>query len=96
MVAALEDLSTFETRHASVIFVASVNEEFGFSGAKAFTNCLTKSDHERDRVAKELIQSVLSGLPDMVVVAEPTGLQLVTQHKGAVRWRMTVCQASLS
>ena len=25
-------------RHASVIFVASVNEEFGFSGAKAFTH----------------------------------------------------------
>ena len=91
MVAALEDLSTMKIRHASVIFVASVNEEFGFSGAKAFTNLLTKSDHERDRVAKELIQSVLSGLPDMVVVAEPTGLQLVTQHKGAVRWRMTVC-----
>ena len=40
MVAALEDLSTFETRHASVIFVASVNEEFGFSGAKAFTTLL--------------------------------------------------------
>ena len=91
MVAALEDLSTMKIRHACVIFVASVNEEFGFSGAKAFTNLLTKSDHERDSVAKKLIQSVLLGRPDMVVVAEPTGLQLVTQHKGAVRWRMTVC-----
>ena len=91
MVAALEDLSTFETRHASVIFVASVNEEFGFSGAKAFTTLLKRSGHERDKVAEELVQSVLSGLPDMVVVAEPTNLHLVTQHKGAVRWRITVC-----
>ena len=91
MVAALEDLSTFETRHASVIFVASVNEEFGFSGAKAFTTLLKTCGHERGKVAGELIQTVLSGLPDMVVVAEPTGLHLVTQHKGAVRWRITVC-----
>ena len=91
MVAALEDLSTFETRHASVIFVASVNEEFGFSGAKAFTTLLKTCGHERGKVAGELIQTVLSGPPDMVVVAEPTGLHLVTQHKGAVRWRITVC-----
>ena len=90
MVAALEDLSTFEARHASVVFVASVNEEFGFSGAKAFTTLLQMCGRESDKVAEELIRSVLSGLPDMVVVAEPTGLHLVTQHKGAVRWRMTV------
>lgn len=90
MVAALEDLSTFETRHASVVFVASVNEEFGFSGAKAFTTLLRRSGCESDKVAEELVRSVSSDLPDMVVVAEPTGLHLVTQHKGAVRWRMTV------
>ena len=98
MVSALEQLSVLETRHASVVFVASVNEEFGFSGAKAFTNLLrsddSESSNEGDDTAKELLQKVLSVGFQLVVVAEPTNLRLVTQHKGAVRWRIKVCGRS--
>jgi acetylornithine deacetylase len=98
MVSALEQLSVLETRHASVVFVASVNEEFGFSGAKAFTNLLrsddSESSNEGDDTAKELLQKVLAVGFQLVVVAEPTNLHLVTQHKGAVRWRIKVCGRS--
>ena len=46
MISALEQLSVLETRHASVVFVASVNEEFGFSGAKAFIKLFRMNDSE--------------------------------------------------
>jgi acetylornithine deacetylase/succinyl-diaminopimelate desuccinylase-like protein len=93
MVAALERLQTAVERRATVIFVASVNEEFGFSGAHAFTRLLrTGAPDARlptDRSAADLIGAdVLGSLPVLTVVAEPTRLAMVTQHKGAVRWRM--------
>ena len=93
MVAALERLQAVAERRANVIFVASVNEEFGFSGAHAFTRLLkTASPDERmptDWPAVDLIGAeLLKGSPVLTVVAEPTSLALVTQHKGAVRWRI--------
>ena len=98
MISALEQLSVLETRHASVVFVASVNEEFGFSGAKAFIKLFrmndSESNNEGDDAAKELVQKVLPEGFNLVVVAEPTSLRLVTQHKGAVRWRIKVCGRS--
>ena len=89
MVAALERLIGGE-RRATVIFVGSVNEEFGFSGATAFTRLLGDASawQPGDRAAGQLIAPDLAARgPVMAVVAEPTGLDLVTQHKGAVRWR---------
>ena len=89
MLAALERLISCE-RRATVIFVGSVNEEFGFSGATAFTRLLGDASawQPGDRAAGQLIAPDLAaGGPVMAVVAEPTGLDLVTQHKGAVRWR---------
>ena len=98
MISAIEQLSVLETRPAAVVFVASVNEEFGFSGAKAFTKLLRTNDNESnnegDDAVKESMQKVLPESFDLVVVAEPTSLRLVTQHKGAVRWRMKVCGRS--
>jgi acetylornithine deacetylase/succinyl-diaminopimelate desuccinylase-like protein len=89
MVAAMERLISGE-RRATVIFVGSVNEEFGFSGATAFTRLLGDASawQHGDRAAGQLIAPDLAaGEPVMAVVAEPTSLDLVTQHKGAVRWR---------
>ncbi len=89
MLAALERLVGSE-RQATVIFVASVNEEFGFSGATAFARLLGDASARQpgDRPAGELVAPALAaGAPVLAVVAEPTNLDLVTKHKGAVRWR---------
>ncbi|MEI6256708.1 MAG: M20 family metallopeptidase [Planctomycetota bacterium] len=73
----------------NIIFVATVNEEFGFSGAKAVARLWTTPPAElpaSDLQPRELI----GGRPAAAVVAEPTDLDIVGQHKGAVRWRMRV------
>ena len=76
-------------RLANVVFTATVNEEFGFSGAKAITRLWATPAAElaaTDHAARDLLGST----PTAAVVAEPTQLDIVTQHKGAVRWRMRV------
>lgn len=76
-------------RRAHVVFTATVNEEFGFTGAKAIARLWTAGAGElapADLAARDLI----GGRPEAAVVAEPTELDIVTQHKGAVRWRMRV------
>ena len=90
MLVALDRLRTSgQPRRAHVVFTATVNEEFGFSGSKSITRLLTTPTAELsppDRAARDL----LGGPPAAAVVAEPTELDIVTQHKGAVRWRMRV------
>jgi acetylornithine deacetylase/succinyl-diaminopimelate desuccinylase-like protein len=86
MLAALDRLQA-GPRDATVVFSATVNEEFGFSGAKALTRLWADGTGEPgDAAARRL----LGGRPLVAIVAEPTGLDLVTQHKGAVRWRVRV------
>jgi len=86
MLAALERLAG-GPRSATVVFSATVNEEFGFSGAKALARLWSSAASEPgDAAARQLV----GGRPALAIVAEPTGLDLVTQHKGAVRWRVRV------
>ena len=74
-------------RQATVIFSATVNEEFGFSGARALARLWADGTTEPgDAPARALV----GGRPDAAIVAEPTGLDIVIQHKGAVRWRVRV------
>lgn len=87
MLVALERLRREPRRGLRIVFAASVNEEFGFSGAKAIARLWEvplASASSADRPAAEL----LAVTPQAAVVAEPTSLNLVTTHKGAVRWRM--------
>ncbi len=60
----------------TVIMAATVNEEHGFSGAKALCRSWETSG------------SLLSRRPDAAVIAEPTELSVVVAHKGVVRWRI--------
>ena len=76
-------------RKKTVIFSATVNEEFGFSGVKALVRLWLTPAAEQpagDAAAREL----LGGSPTSAIVAEPTELDIVTQHKGAVRWRVRI------
>ena len=77
MLFALARLHEERPRHTPVVVMAcTVNEEFGFSGAKA------ASEFWREGTSR-----ILPRRPDLGVVAEPTELQVVVAHKGLVRWR---------
>jgi len=76
-------------RHATVLFAATVNEEFGFSGAKALARLWDEPTADAapgDAAAREFV----GDRPTAAIIAEPTDLDIVTQHKGAVRWRVRV------
>jgi acetylornithine deacetylase len=86
MLVALERLRTDpRPRRFTVVFSATVNEEFGFSGARALAG-LWGDGPATDAPAR----TVVGGRPAAAIVAEPTGLDIVTTHKGAVRWRVLV------
>ena len=66
---------------ATVILACTVNEEHGFSGALHWANSYAGSTDQPPR------SRLLSRIPDECIVAEPTKLDVVVAHKGAVRWR---------
>jgi acetylornithine deacetylase/succinyl-diaminopimelate desuccinylase-like protein len=80
-------LASGRPRRATVLFSATVNEEFGFSGVKALARLWTAAELSPTDTH---VRGLVSRRPDMAVVAEPTGLDLVVQHKGAVRWRARI------
>ncbi|MFM8734649.1 MAG: M20/M25/M40 family metallo-hydrolase [Pirellulales bacterium] len=90
MVAAVEQLLEQRSeRLATVVLSATVNEEFGFSGARGLARLWappTVDVPASDAAARK----VVGRRPALAIVAEPTGLDLVVQHKGAIRWRIRV------
>jgi len=60
----------------TVIVSCTVNEEYGFTGAAVLGQLLTSQS-----------SALMPRRPDMAVVAEPTGLDVVVAHKGVIRWR---------
>jgi len=61
----------------TLVLACTVNEEHGFSGATELTKLWS------DRTAS----AFLGRKPDACIVTEPTELQVITKHKGVVRWR---------
>lgn len=61
---------------SSLVMACTVNEEHGFTGASKLT-----------RLWSQGADPLLARLPDAVIVAEPTSLDVVVAHKGVVRWR---------
>jgi acetylornithine deacetylase/succinyl-diaminopimelate desuccinylase-like protein len=59
----------------TVVMACTVDEEYGFTGARRIHQLWRHEPHFLPRA------------PDAVVVSEPTGLDVVVTHKGAVRWR---------
>ena len=64
-------------RCPTVLFACSVNEEHGFSGVEALRSVLTGT-----------VSDLIPVKPTVAIVAEPTQLQVVVAHKGAVRWNL--------
>lgn len=66
----------------SLLMACTVNEELGFTGAQALAKLWT------DPNAWPAAPVAFRQLPSEVLVAEPTELNVVVAHKGAVRWRL--------
>jgi acetylornithine deacetylase len=62
----------------TLLVACTVNEEFGFCGAKQLAALI-------DRGGDDLVPR----RPDAIIVTEPTELNVVTCHKGMIRW---VCE----
>lgn len=60
----------------TVLMACTVNEEHGYSGAL-----------ELAQLWQPGVKSIAPRQPDAAIIAEPTDLQVVIAHKGAVRWR---------
>jgi acetylornithine deacetylase len=60
----------------SVVMTCTVDEEYAFSGAAALVSSWTSASG-----------GLIPRAPDVAVVAEPTGLDVIVAHKGVVRWR---------
>lgn len=91
MVGALERLcASGGTRAATIVFSATVNEEFGFTGAKALSRLWDTAAAADAPASDAAARRVVGRRPTVAIVAEPTRLDLVVQHKGAIRWRILV------
>lgn len=64
------------SQRPTIVMACSVNEEYGYSGATAITQLWASGKSK-----------VLPRMPDGVIVAEPTQLDVVVAHKGVSRWR---------
>jgi acetylornithine deacetylase len=60
----------------TVVMACSVNEEHGYSGALHMAKLWSSGD-----------SPLIPRVPDAVIVAEPTELNVVVAHKGVMRWR---------
>ncbi len=87
MLAALERLAVADTRHATVVLAATVNEEFGFAGALALAGLWQGPGKA---AGDEVVRGLLGAKPVIAIVAEPTELDLVVSHKGSMKWRTRV------
>jgi acetylornithine deacetylase len=75
MLAALARLAQEKPRgRPTVLMACTVNEEQGFTGAKAIAQLWNEAG------------SIIPRRPDAAIVAEPTSLDVVVAHKGCVRW----------
>lgn len=62
----------------TILVACTVNEEQGYTGAKAVTQLWTERG------------GIFPRPPDAAIVAEPTSLDVVVAHKGCVRWECRV------
>lgn len=82
MITALARLAKEKPRgRPTVVLACTVNEEHGFTGATDWARTYA-GGHDQAPSSK-----LLPRIPDGCIVAEPTRLNVVVAHKGAVRWR---------
>jgi acetylornithine deacetylase len=81
----------------SILFAATVNEECGFTGARALAD-IWREAAPREDVAPPAVdpaggltlEELQAVRPAAALIAEPTDLDVVVAHRGVVRWRLMV------
>jgi acetylornithine deacetylase/succinyl-diaminopimelate desuccinylase-like protein len=75
----------------TVVLACTINEEHGFTGAThwatAYSGKVPDSGHGPEVAPPAGRSQLLTRVPDAVIVAEPTQLNVVVAHKGAARWK---------
>jgi acetylornithine deacetylase len=75
----------------TVILACTINEEHGFTGAThwaaTYSGRPPDSGHGPEVPPPAGRSKLLTRVPDAAIVAEPTLLNVVVAHKGAVRWK---------
>ena len=72
------NLAQCDRRRPTILIACTVNEEFGFCGAKHLAQVIESGSTD-----------LIPRPPDAILVTEPTELNVVTCHKGMIRW---VCE----
>lgn len=78
-------------RRPTLILASTVNEECGFSGARALAELLTSEPPDADPATTTSgplpLDELRAARPHGAIIAEPTDLQVVAAHRGVVRWQ---------
>ncbi len=83
----------------NILFACSINEECGFTGARALADVWRTDGTTSGRPALAVeavgadglsLEELRSLRPTAAIVAEPTDLNVVVAHRGVVRWQCTV------
>lgn len=92
MIAAVARLAAEKPKgRPTVVLACTVNEEHGFTGATHWAQTYSGEPAKSKRGGKAgaVVRSALMPRPASgCIVAEPTKLNVVVAHKGAVRWRL--------
>ncbi len=88
MIAALSWAAEQGSCHGTTLLAFTINEECGFTGAKALCRLWSDSHKTAEKTHGTLSLDELKQLrPQRAIVAEPTDLKVVVAHKGIVRWK---------
>ncbi|QEG37031.1 M20 family metallopeptidase [Bythopirellula goksoeyrii] len=88
MIAAISLAAEQQTCQGTTLLAFTINEECGFTGAKALCRLWDKEQSSGEDTHGTLSLEELQQLrPQRAIVAEPTDLAAVVAHKGIVRWR---------
>ncbi|MDA7978248.1 MAG: M20 family metallopeptidase [Pirellulales bacterium] len=84
MLAALSELVKVSRRPVNIVIACTVNEEYGYSGARKLVELWEPNAPQVNEFT-----NLLDRKPDVAIIAEPTEMNVVVAHKGAIRWRIT-------
>ncbi len=96
MITALSLAATQQVCQGTTLLAFTINEECGFTGAKAlcrlWEGTQTLADHSTVAVQEKThgplsLDELRQLRPERAIVAEPTDLAVVVAHKGIVRWK---------
>lgn len=87
MLAALVQVTQARTPHGTILMAFTINEECGFTGAKALARLWTQHDYKEITQGTLALDELRQLRPHRVIVAEPTDFNVVVSHKGLVRWK---------